>query len=316
MICALVDLERSLKSATENRMKTIVTHNAKFHADDVFAVATLFLVFGKENCEVIRTRDESLVSKADIVVDVGMEYNEDNLRFDHHQKEGAGDRENKIPYASFGLVWKKYGADLCGSKVAADILDRDIVQPIDAADNGVDLFNLNELGVRPFLMHDVLNSYHATWKEEDDWDRRFLLAVDFAMSVLSRRIEYTKALVEAEIIIDDTYNKTLDKRIVVIDEKYDFGRELVNRVLSKYSEPLYGVLYRHDYKNWQVVAMRNGNGFSLKKPLPGNWLAKRDLELAESCGVKDAIFCHRGGFMCVVETKEGAIALATKALEG
>ena len=46
----------------------IVTHNAKFHTDDVFAVATLLVLY--PDAKIIRTRDEALVKTADIVVDV------------------------------------------------------------------------------------------------------------------------------------------------------------------------------------------------------------------------------------------------------
>ena len=47
----------------------IVTHDGKFHADDVFAVATLLLVF--PGATVTRTRDEGLIKGADAAVDVG-----------------------------------------------------------------------------------------------------------------------------------------------------------------------------------------------------------------------------------------------------
>ena len=50
-------------------MKTIVTHDGSFHADDVFAVATLLKLFPDAN--VIRTRDTSVIERADVVVDVG-----------------------------------------------------------------------------------------------------------------------------------------------------------------------------------------------------------------------------------------------------
>ena len=90
----------------------IVTHNAKFHTDDVFAVATLLILY--PGAEVIRTRDESIIKMADIVVDVGQVYDAGNNRFDHHQVGGAGKRENGIQYASFGLVWKKFCEILTG----------------------------------------------------------------------------------------------------------------------------------------------------------------------------------------------------------
>ena len=50
-------------------IKKVATHNGKFHADDVFAVATLSLVFASE-IQVCRTRDEVTIATADIVVDV------------------------------------------------------------------------------------------------------------------------------------------------------------------------------------------------------------------------------------------------------
>jgi uncharacterized UPF0160 family protein len=94
---------------------TVVTHNGRFHTDDVFAVAVLELVFEKShNIEIIRTRDEKIIKTADIVVDVGGEYNPEKNKFDHHQLGGAGTHDNKIPMASVGLVWKKYGQMLCG----------------------------------------------------------------------------------------------------------------------------------------------------------------------------------------------------------
>ena len=55
----------------------IITHNAGFHTDDVFAVATLQLLLG-DKTEVIRTRDEEIIQSGDYVVDVGGIYDEDN----------------------------------------------------------------------------------------------------------------------------------------------------------------------------------------------------------------------------------------------
>jgi len=83
---------------------TIATHDGNFHADDVFSIAALKAVF--PTFTLIRTRDLTLIAKADIVIDVGGEHNEDTGRFDHHQRGGAGARENGIPFSSFGLFGK------------------------------------------------------------------------------------------------------------------------------------------------------------------------------------------------------------------
>src|SRR5690606_7569866 len=95
--------------------KTIVTHNGSFHADDIFACATLTLHLEQQGkgYKIIRTRDESRIDSADFVVDVGGIYDEKTNRFDHHQPGGAGSRDNGVPYAAFGLVWKHYGHLVC-----------------------------------------------------------------------------------------------------------------------------------------------------------------------------------------------------------
>ncbi|MDQ6977568.1 MAG: MYG1 family protein, partial [Ghiorsea sp.] len=90
---------------------TIVTHNGNFHADDVFSIAVFKHIF--PSFELIRTRDLTLIAKADIVVDVGGEYDPETGRFDHHQRGGAGERESGIPYSSFGLIWQQYGLEMC-----------------------------------------------------------------------------------------------------------------------------------------------------------------------------------------------------------
>jgi len=115
--------------------KTIVTHDGNFHADDVFSIAALKHIF--PSFKLIRTRDLELIAKADIVVDVGGEYDPDTDRFDHHQRGGAGERENGIPYSSFGLIWQKYGLEICeGNQDVANAVDSGLVSTIDAIDCG------------------------------------------------------------------------------------------------------------------------------------------------------------------------------------
>src|SRR4051812_14095548 len=115
----------------------IVTHNGQFHTDELMGVATLKLIYPE--AEIIRTRTEEIINSADIVLDVGLVYDREKKRFDHHQSEGAGVRENGIPYASFGLVWKEYGKDICGSEEASQVVEEKLVLGIDSIDNGITL---------------------------------------------------------------------------------------------------------------------------------------------------------------------------------
>lgn len=90
---------------------TIVTHDKSFHADDVGACVILEKVFGSNNTNIIRSRDEKIVSNADITVDVGKIYDPNNNRFDHHIYDKAYyfDDENKWIMSSIGMVYKKFG---------------------------------------------------------------------------------------------------------------------------------------------------------------------------------------------------------------
>src|SRR3989344_3878896 len=119
----------------------IATHSGTFHTDDCFAVALLILYLRKEIDEVkiVRSRNASDLASAQFVVDVGGIYDEQKNLFDHHQEGGAGVREDGIPYAAFGLVWKKFGEEIAGSKEVKDKFEEVLVEPVDAHDNGVSI---------------------------------------------------------------------------------------------------------------------------------------------------------------------------------
>jgi len=153
-------------------MQKIITHSGSFHTDDVFAVATLQLHFGIENVEVIRTRDEAIIASGDIVVDVGGVYDAEKQRFDHHQN-GAPVRDNGIPYAAFGLIWKHYGEQVAGSSEAAADIERRFVLPIDANDVGVSLYDLNEKNISPITLQDLMSLWRPIWGSVDEADIGF-----------------------------------------------------------------------------------------------------------------------------------------------
>ena len=303
--------------------KRIITHDSGFHTDDVFAVATLLLYLGDKKAEIIRTRDEDIIKTGDYVVDVGMVYDPNKNLFDHHQKEGAGKRENGIPYASFGLVWKKFGVEVSGSKEIAEAIEKKIVQYLDAGDNGVNTYQELFTGVMTYDVHQIVNSFEPTWKElkDVDIDKKFLEAVSFARGLLKREIEKTKDWIEAENIARGIYKKTEDKRLIILDEENVYGRVLITYTLINFPEPVYAVFrketsYEDGQESWQVVAINKSKGtYESRKPLPENWRGLRDNDLVRVTGVNDATFCHNSGFMCMTKSKEGAVKLAKMALE-
>jgi len=301
----------------EKKKVRIITHSAGFHADDVFAVATLLMYLGDDaDVEIIRTRDPEIIKTGDYVVDVGNEYDPERNRFDHHQEGGAGERENKIPYAAFGLVWKKFGVRVAGSVESAEILDKNLVQQIDSRDNGVTLYELSHASkIKPSNAGGVFTSFRPFRGEDKTQDAGFLEAVAFARSYIHRLILHARAdSVSAKIILN-AYESSGDKRLIVVDEGLPISRTLIAKVLSEFPEPLFFVR-KHEDGTWQLVCVNEPeNLFSRRKDLPEAWAGKRGEELAQITGVADSIFCHNKRFMAVAKTKEGALALVYKALE-
>jgi len=292
--------------------KIIVTHDGTFHSDDIFALATLSIYFEKQNetFEVFRTRDEEKIKNADIVFDVGGIYDKEKNRFDHHQVGGAGKHSNGIEYASFGLVWEKYGVDIAGGEGEAKIIEEKLVSPIDANDNGMTLSE-NKTNIFPYSIQDVFACMRPSWTEETlTNDEMFLKSVEIAKILLQREIVQAKGLIIAEEKVLEIYNNTKDKRIIVLDGKYPYGEKL-----GEFPEPIYVVRPRENNMSWGVNCIRKEKrSFNNRKDLPFSWAGLRDEELQKVTGVSDAMFCHRGLFLAVAKTKEGAIALAELAL--
>jgi uncharacterized UPF0160 family protein len=287
----------------------VVAHDGTFHTDDVFACATLSLAFKNRELEIVRTRDEETINAADIVVDVGGEYDVQRKRFDHHQKGGAATRENGIPYASFGLVWREYGVQLAGNEESAKFIDEQLVQGIDGADNGV-LNKISDNGIYCYSVIDIISSMRTTWEEHGTMDDAFMEAVNLAVTILERMLAHATSYTHAQAILETTYDVAPDKQIVEIGKEYPGWYE----VMSNHPEPLFVIYQREDGK-WSAKAVRiTPAEFAARKPFPESWAGLRDEELQAVSGVADAIFCHNGRFIAVAQSRDGAYKLAQKAI--
>ena len=296
------------------KSKKLITHNGSFHADDIFACATLSLLLEKkgEKFKIFRTRDEKIIKTGTYVFDIGGIYDAEKNRFDHHQIGGAGKRENGIEYSSFGLVWKKFGEEICGSKKISETVDSKLVSPIDAGDNGFDLIEKKH-EVFPYLIQELFATFRPTALEKVNKDEQFKKAVIWAKEILTREIKKANDQIEVEKIIQNFYQNSKDKRLIVID-KPKVSRYEIWDALQNFEEPLF-IVYGDD-EDWGTVAMRKDiNNFENRKYFPKIWAGLKDEEFQKISGVSDAVFCHRGLFLVGAKSKKGAIKLAQIALE-
>ncbi len=285
--------------------KTIVTHNGNFHADDVFSIAAFKSIFPSFN--LVRTRDLELIAKADIVIDVGGKYDSDTDRFDHHQRGGAGERENGIPYSSFGLIWQKYGLEICqGNQNVANAVDAGLVSIIDAIDCG------HAEGVSQGIsLSQTISMFNPTWQEDSHFDTCFDEAVDFASRVLTRFIASANGGISAKEIVAKAIDSAEDPRVIVL-EKYTPWKRTVH-ALSE--EALY-MIYPSQTGQWriQTVPVEPGS-FEDRKSLPKQWAGLSDNDLKEVTGIDDAMFCHNSLFIAGAESFESTMKMASIALK-
>src|SRR3989344_9579 len=285
----------------------IVTHSGYFHTDDLLAVATLLLKYPE--AEVIRSRDEEVIESADIVVDVGQKYDASSMRFDHHQPSGAGVRDNGIPYASFGLVWKEFGEEVAGGKDEAKIIEDKLIVAVDATDNGVDLYTLLFKNTREYSLGDFFYSFVGEAETLEDLDKVFFEVLSLAKDLLRREIESAKRTADDWREVLKIYDESANKEIIILPANKHWKKILIP------TETLFVISPRPDGQ-WGARAVPKAiNSFELKSPFPASWAGLKGGDLSSVSGVSDAVFCHRDIWLANAKTKEGAIALAKIALE-
>ena len=289
----------------------VVTHSGNFHADEVMAVAMLCILYGlREVSRVRRVSLDDMESRSTIVIDIGGEHDPRRGNFDHHQKGGAGKRPSGVPYAAFGLVWAEYGSllvrelfpDLMEDEV--DLVfhkfDKEFVALVDGVDTG-------HSGA-PDKAHiaRTISSFNTSWWEEGDEEDAFEEALEVAEKVLKRQLEHTAASVAAQ---EEISRSPVEGRVLVLD------RYVPIMDLEIEDDILY-VVYPSNRGSWMVqqIPVKPGS-FEGRKKLPKSWAGLKGQELADECGVEDAVFCHNGRFIGGADTKTGAIEMAQIAVE-
>ena len=287
-------------------MKTVITHDGTFHTDEVMAIAILTLAYPK--IKIIRTRNEKKFSKADLRIDAGDKYNPLTGDFDHHQKEFKEKRNNGIPYASAGLIWKHYGNKITKSKKVLEYIDKKIIQGIDAGDNGIQTYSYKN--VEPYTLYNLIISFNLDWKlNKMTEDQAFSKAVDLMKDVLKREINSIQAELSSEKKLLKLISKT-NKEYLVIDSKLFWRKTLINKSKIKF------VIRQQEDKIWFISAVPiKENSFESRALFPKKWGGLSTDKLPHVSGVEDALFCHKNLFAASAKSKEGAIQMVELALE-
>jgi uncharacterized UPF0160 family protein len=278
----------------------IVTHSGPFHADDVFAVAFI-LRYCTDDYEVVRTRDQSVIDSADIVVDVGGVYDPQTLRFDHHQNDYEGSK------SSVGMVLDYLETSGQIHPFVANELRSSLVDELDDADtNGTHS-----------AMSLLIWSMNPQWDDANpsDFDKKFAQSTLMADLVIERFERAANAKLKASETLD-----LISRGEIVESESYlpDMAFEVAKR-----SETAKFVIWPSSETQWMVQCVPpTDDRTSQRLPFPEAVAGLRGEELEAIVGdlgsdVNPASpFVHKGGFIGGAATREGAHALAQFALAG
>ncbi|HLI60605.1 MAG TPA: MYG1 family protein [Solirubrobacteraceae bacterium] len=293
----------------------IATHDGSFHADEVFAIATLQLLDDGAggSIEVIRTREPDRIAAADLRIDVGFRDDPATGDFDHHQRSFARARANGVRYASFGLVWREFGARACaGDEQVAAAVDATLVQSVDAADSGQRLSELVVDDVHPMTVGAVIGGFNPRWDETltpAEERARFESALELARGVLAREIAAVASARRAVRIVEQAIADAEDPRLVELPVNVPWKRALVPAA----PEARFVIYPKRQGYGLEGVPRDLGT-FELRRPLPAEWAGLEGEELVAVTGVDDAVFCHAKRFLVVARSRAGIERLAELAL--
>lgn len=280
-------------------LRSVGTHDGTFHADEVTACALLVLFDLVDEDKIVRTRDLEVLRRCEYVCDVGGIYDPSQKLFDHHQADYQG------PLSSAGMVLRYLVDTKVLSAQEFDFFNSVLISGVDAHDNGKEL---HSKGVCTYshVISNFTPIYHEASPQEQD--AAFGRALAFANGHVRRLWE--------------RYKYTHSCRQIVAEKMQQGGEYLVFEKSIPWMESFFELGgAKHPAK---FVIMPSGGHWKLRGippsmeermrvriPLPAPWAGLLEDDLKKVSGISGAIFCHKGRFISVWETREDAF----KALE-
>ncbi len=335
------DTEETTHEDVETTTITIQTHDKRFHTDDVGAVSLLTTYYAQKKTEVqlIRSRNQELLKKADILIDVGGVYDPDTQRYDHHQDDcnEVFDDGFAIPLSSIGMVWKHFGKELLAMYIEVhpefnalnnwyDHIDKihtevylKSIQEIDAHDNGVPSI---EGGKRNYWTHLSLGSIISALNTPDtNNENDQMIAFQNAVDLFGKIFE-----IKLEDIIRKYFDYTMSYDIVkkYMEEAPD-NREYL--IITDKVPTIYKCLGKldpgcktkflifHTPDESEITIRTRGRKDDIYTPIVPLLDHDKSCEYLGEDRKNDLIFVHKALFIAKTKTIETAIKLVGYALQ-
>lgn len=284
-------------------LRSFGTHDGSFHADEVTACALLLLFHQIDRNKIVRTRDPEKLSRCEYVCDVGGIYDPERKRFDHHQSDYRGG------FSSAGMIWEYLKKSGVIDEPTYAYFNHSLIQGVDAIDNGRDFPQVGHCSFSQVVSNFVPPAYDAA---PEIFDKSFNDALDFVLGHVHRlldRFHYIQACREkvAERMAQGGFALIFDEAMPWMDSFFDLGGE---------DHPaLFVIMPSGDHWKLRGIPPNNEQKMLVRLALPEEWAGLIDEELKKASGIPGAIFCHKGRFTSVWQTKQDAIEALSYILE-
>jgi len=274
--------------------RSVAIHDGPFHADEVTACALLILFDQIDRTQIVRTRDPAELQRCAFVCDVGGIYDPERRLFDHHQAEYEG------PLSSAGMVlqWLR-GEKICDEELFHHLRDS-LVAGVDAHDTG----HPTPRGVCTFSLV-VANFAPIPYDASDaEFDCAFEPALDFALGHIERLI----ARFEAGRVCREEVEKAMsaNQTYLIFDHKVPWLENFF--ALGGEQHPAqFVIMPAGEHYKLRGIPPSLDRRMAVRIPHPQEWGGLLDKDLVEASGIEGAVFCHKGGFVSVWETREAAL---------
>ncbi len=279
--------------------RSVGVHDGSFHADEVTACGLLILFQLVDKERVVRTRDPDLLANCEYVCDVGGVYDPSRKLFDHHQADYRGD------FSSAGMILKYLKDEKIINDEEYQFFNNSLIKGVDAHDNGKAVQTPGVCTFSHVISNFAPTSYDSTPEELNE---TFTNALHFTLGFLSRMHEKFRYLSQCRKIVEKEMDKkelylVFNKPIAWLEPFFALGGE---------SHPaLFVIMPTGNHWKLRGIPPNYEERMSVRLPLPQEWAGLIGEELKKVSGIPGALFCHKGRFTSVWETREDVF----KALE-
>lgn len=276
--------------------RSVGIHDGTFHADEVTACA-LLLTFGLIDEEkIVRSRDLEKLARCDFVCDVGGRYSPKERLFDHHQADYIGD----LSSAGMVLLYLKEERHL--SKEEFDYFNNALIKGVDAHDNGRSPQDLGYCSFSHVIANFVPASYEATDAQQTGAFKQALAFTRGHLERMRQRFAYTNACREKVALLMKGQKRALifDQALPWLESFFALG--------GKNHPALFVVMPAGEQWKVRGIPPDYEHRMQVRLPLPQEWAGLLEQDLKRVSGIPGAVFCHKGRFTSVWETKRDALA--------